>query len=204
MKWTKLHSYASLGNIPGITKILLHDKNVDINCRSAEGGTPFFYAVNGGHVRAVELLVEFKANVSISKTDGTSPLHAAAENNFINIVNILLKQNVDIYAQNDDGATPLIIAIFHNHFTIANRLLKADNEMHKLAIICKKDGWCPLHAAIEECNVDMVELLLDNGADRISNMDDVYFGNQHKNINDLLSLHQCSGDLVDLIIERLA
>jgi ankyrin repeat protein len=58
--------------------------------------------------------------------------------------------------------TALIFACQNGHFGIAELLVKTDPELLRIATVA---GTLPLHVAAQAGNVEMVQYLLDNGAE---------------------------------------
>lgn len=70
-----------------------------MNSRSLDGWTALHFAVNEGHARIVEILIEAKANPSLYTSMKRTALHIAALRNHFNIVKILLNNPlVDVNA----------------------------------------------------------------------------------------------------------
>jgi ankyrin repeat protein len=199
-RWTNLHRAAKLGDEIQIKQEL--DQGDNINSLDKIGVTPLLSAIvhaKSNLLSVVRLLISHGANPNICTDDQWCPLHAAAEEGYTELIKLLFNSQAILTAQYKDGATPLVIAIYNNQSEAAATLINLGETT--LVNTCKKDGWCPLHAAVEKCNKPIVELLLNNGAANINKVDEVYFGKY--NIQDLLTLNGCKQDLARLVKIRL-
>jgi uncharacterized protein len=62
-------------NIPIIELLLA--KGADINIKSNEGYTPFFYGINQANIEVMKFLIVRGADVNIKGNDGKTPLYYA-------------------------------------------------------------------------------------------------------------------------------
>ena len=77
------------------------------------GWTPLHRAVEGGHVRIVELLLEWGADVNARNSVGTRPLHLAsqeANEGETEMLELLLKAGANINLRQLGGKTPFALA----------------------------------------------------------------------------------------------
>lgn len=83
-----------------------------VNALDADGGTALLCAVEGGHIKCVEILLAAGADPSTYETGRCFPLYEAAHNQNSAIVKALIGANVDINAITDcpAGGTALCIA----------------------------------------------------------------------------------------------
>jgi ankyrin repeat protein len=79
----------------------------DPNCRGAQQRTPLHRAVGKGHNDVVRLLLDKKADISISDGGGLTPLHWAALFGLVETGEILVENKADVDAQTKSGETPL-------------------------------------------------------------------------------------------------
>ncbi|KAI4454386.1 ankyrin repeat-containing protein [Holotrichia oblita] len=139
------------------------------------------------HTKMIEMLLKANANVDIANKWGDTPLHKAASAGFEDVVQLLLQHKANLYATNCQHETPLFLAVLKEQIAIINILL---NEERKLNMV--KDGATPLNltvrngaenkgniyinmesqsgdtplcCAIRTENVEIMEVLLRNGAD---------------------------------------
>ncbi|KAI8719705.1 hypothetical protein NCS52_00751900 [Fusarium sp. LHS14.1] len=68
------------------------------------------YASNRGHSKAVEILLEHKANVHLANDDQQTALHLASKKGNENVAKMLLNANADIHAEDKNGETALHLA----------------------------------------------------------------------------------------------
>jgi ankyrin repeat protein len=92
----------------------LLDAGVDINAQDDDGFTAAHYAAHRWDVNpdsiepdTLELLLQYKANISIKANNGMTPLHLATS---AKAVQLLLDAGADISAITNNGKTPLCTA----------------------------------------------------------------------------------------------
>ena len=90
--------------------------------------------------------------------DGTTPLHSAAKAGFNEAVNILLDLEADPLAQDDYFATPIFVAASNGHSHVLERFLDMDIEL--LPDLQTTAGGTVLHAAVEKCELPLVQKLI--------------------------------------------
>jgi len=170
-----LHNAASKGQLR-VAEYLMAN-GADVNAASLYNGaptgpTPLRAAASSGHKKMVELLLSKGARI---EDDGKeTALHDAAGKGYKSIVEVLLANKADVNAQDRLGATPLVYAVKNNHLAVARLLLanKAKTEFPAAAyqasptgVLRDFSGQYPLHIAVRARHEEMVELLLQNGAD---------------------------------------
>jgi len=74
-RWTMLQMFAQTSALRPMRWLLEHDADPDV-ASPEDGRTALHLAVEGGHVEAVELLLEYNADASLRSTFGT-PAHLA-------------------------------------------------------------------------------------------------------------------------------
>ena len=159
-----------------ITSILLNAK-ADPNIIAANGWTALIFASSKGYTNIVQLLLEHGADIDYKSTvTGTTALIQASEYGHIEIVRILLEKGADtrteavnkhtalsatINTQTDTRATALYVACRHAHYDIASILLNAKADPNIIAA----NGWTALTFASRKGYTNIVQLLLEHGAD---------------------------------------
>jgi ankyrin repeat protein len=151
-----------------IVRILLLNKEVDVNQHSIDGLSPLLIACGKGYVGIVDLLLSSK-NIDSScighdTPNGLTPFLTACGNGDVNVMRLLLsKGKIDVNHATEDGATPLFLVCQNNKID-AVKLLLQTNEV--LVDKARFDGATPLFIACYTGNAEIVRLLLENGADR--------------------------------------
>ncbi|MEE3373311.1 MAG: ankyrin repeat domain-containing protein [Planctomycetota bacterium] len=94
------------GNTEAVIKHL--KGGVDVNgLDPTSGSTPLIFAALFGQTEAARLLLERKADLTLTSPDGNSPLHVAALFAHPETVRMLLEQGANAAARNQRGETPL-------------------------------------------------------------------------------------------------
>ncbi|GCB25504.1 ankyrin-1 [Aspergillus awamori] len=170
-----------------IVKRLLKQDNIKLNIADrTQGTTPLAVAVIRGHAETVESLLTIR-RVNVNKRDrrGWTPVfHALSraisygDRSILEM--ILTRPNADLLHQDEEGRTPLIYAVQHNEASLTVMLLR-----HPTSRTEPRDfhGRTALWYAVQQGNTDIIQLLLDSGAD-IAVLDDYGETPLHKSIKD--------------------
>jgi ankyrin repeat protein len=123
---------------------------------------PLHDAARSGYLDQLKTLLD--SGASIEDRDGTkeTPLISAALSGQTAVVEELIKRGADVMARNDRGLTPLHAAAYSGDFDSARLLVKAGAAVNDAE---GKFGVTPLIVAAEENRIEIVEFLLDHGAD---------------------------------------
>ena len=113
---------------------------------------------------ACELLLQYpNVDVTLCRRDDLyQPLHSAAWYNIRGVVATMLARGADPCALTLDKNSPLGIAAFRRNLEAVYSLAPLNRHIIDNA---DKDGDCAIHYAAYQGNVDMLNCLLDNGAD---------------------------------------
>ena len=147
--------------------------------------TPLHFAAQAGQTDVVEYLVAHGADVDAKNSRDETPLHAAAAKGHKEIVELLIAKGAEVNAENMRGKTPLQLAADKKHNEMVELLIEngADVSLHTAArhglleklkeLIGKgadvnaknSEGQTPLDLASGKGHKDIVELLVEKGAD---------------------------------------
>ena len=168
---------------PEIVRYLVGLKDVDVNHKADDHFSALHYAVDEKHPNVVEVLIDAGADIETKDDKECSPLHLACTNEEIAIVKMLVKAGAQVCVKDNKGDTCLTLAAYNGHTEIVRYLvgLKDVDVNHKA-----EDHFSALYCAVDREHPDVVEVLIDAGAD-IETKDD-------KGCSPLL-LASCSGAL---------
>ena len=167
---------------------LLIEKGADVNEKSSFHGTALTCAVRSGNIEITKLLIDNGADISIDSNYGfygaTPLIHATITGDY-EMVKFLIDNGADV-----DLSAPIIFAVMYDQFDIANLLYanitdsKYSNEekllicsyvgdldeVKELVLDKKTDpnvngSRSPLSVAIESENLEIIDFLIDEGAD---------------------------------------
>lgn len=115
-----------------------------------------------GSKNIIVKLIELGVNVNITDKEGNSPLHDAVNYNCPMNLITLLEFGADSSIKNNQLNTPLHVACSGNNYECARILIDNKANVNLLG----GNGKTPIVKAVEaEVNTELIELLLDNGAD---------------------------------------
>lgn len=118
-------------------------------------------AVARGDMAEIEKHVNAGINLNAHAQDGLTPLHWAVAGP-IEAMEKLLALGADPNATSLEGATPIMNAVQSNKPDKLNLLLQSGAVIN----YCDNRGFTAIHRAAEMGHVDIVKILLANGADR--------------------------------------
>ena len=117
-----------------------------------------------GNENLCRLLLDHNADVNIQDNAGRTPLHWCASTGNENLCRLLLEHNADVNIQDKDGSTPLHLSARRNRdcSKIIDLLVKYGVQNIN---IHDAEGLTPLQLAVRHGNWQVVEKLVDLGAD---------------------------------------
>ena len=138
-------------------------KDVDVNHAENNGLTALHCAVKEGLRAVVEVLIDAGADIETKDTQGFSPLHTASIFGKLGTVNVLIEAGADVRATDNEGQTCLMLASGVGHIDTVRYLVSLkDVEVNHHE---HNSGFTALHFAVKEGHGDVVQVLIDAGAD---------------------------------------
>lgn len=141
----------------------LLEQGADVNKANGNGGTPIMYAALAGDLEIVDLFIEHGADLNAVAKNGWSGLMIAAAKGYVDIAKALLEQNVDPNLVDVYLWTPLMRAVYEDRKEIVAVLVNhpAIDINHR-----GENDITALHLATVQGHADLIELLVNNGADK--------------------------------------
>ncbi|MCB9768176.1 MAG: ankyrin repeat domain-containing protein [Candidatus Omnitrophica bacterium] len=166
MSLPPLHNACYEGDLELAQSLLAEDPAL-LHSRDEAGALPLHRAAQGGNVDLVEFLLDAGTDIEATDDeDGDTPLHWAALHGQTDIVRLLISRGANLNAFGEDGETPLRWAIFSVHVgfpsEIVDVFLSSGTDPNS---IVDKEKTTHLHMAIYYELIDVVEMLLEYGAD---------------------------------------
>ncbi|KAJ7326797.1 hypothetical protein JRQ81_016556 [Phrynocephalus forsythii] len=154
---TPLHE-ACLGDHVGCARILL-EAGANVNATTIDGMTPLFNACSRGSASCVELLLEYGAKAQW-ETCLPSPTHEAASRGHSDCLELLISSGIDVDQDIPHLGTPLYVACVSQQKQCVRKLLYSGANVQKGKFL-----ETPLHAAARQSSTEIINMLLDFGAD---------------------------------------
>lgn len=148
---------AAQRNDVGIVKYLLSN-GADVNSTSEYGETVMDFVYSD---EMFDLLMSYKPKLTKTTTDKSNLLHSFANHGVFKGVKYMLDiEGTDINSVDKENGTALYYAVTENHYEIAEYLLKKGAKQNIFS-------WehQPIHAAARNQNAEMIQLLIEYGAD---------------------------------------
>ncbi|XP_041128587.1 ankyrin repeat and SOCS box protein 9-like isoform X2 [Polyodon spathula] len=147
---------ACVGGNAACAKLLI-EKGAKVNSVTIDWNTPLFNACVSGNVACVNLLLQHGAKPQ-AECHLSSPIHEAASRGHTECLEALLHHGADIDHNIKHLGTPLYVACTKQNLESVKKLLELGANLNT-------EGDTPLHAAVRASKPDLVQLLLDHGAD---------------------------------------
>ncbi|CAB0030587.1 unnamed protein product [Trichogramma brassicae] len=132
------------------------------------GYTHFHAACASGPSDVVEKFLDLGQDIDIRTREGDSPLHLALEYVEKDIAELLLRRGADPNSTNAEGSTPLhFICELEFREDLAEMLFEICDEKHQVVRVDARDecGRTPLQYAVATIGPNVIDVLLDRGAD---------------------------------------
>ena len=156
-----IHEAAEVGDLEQV-KALLKAWPELLEAENEKGLTPLHAAAANARKDVAEALLARRANVRARTRYAWTPLHFAATKGHAPTVTLLLAYGAPVNDKTRNDDTPLLMAARGGHVEVAKLLLEAKAEVN---VAEKTTGSMPLHLAVAQGNLPMVELLVAKGAD---------------------------------------
>ena len=143
--FTPLHISAAVGNILLYQSIHNLVKDKQPRTSSKNGYEPVIYAIQNGHVKMAEIIIEMITIKNPKTDDGLTALHAAANYGHVKVCETIMKHVEDKNPKSKGygDSTPLHMAASYGHIRVCELIVKQIDDKNPR----NKIGWTPLHYA---------------------------------------------------------
>lgn len=158
---TALHGAVEGGHADAVDELIRAGANLDV--QDSTGDTPLMRALAKGRTDLASHLIEKGANVNLANLNGNNfPLLLCIKNLFKDLVEPLLSKGADLNQKGPYGYTPLHVACGQlGGLDLVQRLIR-----HQAQVNARDNaGNTPLHYAAVSGAADVIQLLLESGAD---------------------------------------
>ncbi len=149
----RLFRAAAAGDAGEVARVL--DEGAAVDGRDKAGRTPLHVALDQGHTKVAELLVERGAGIDCRDKLGNTPLHMAAELGSMKTAAWLVDQGADVNARGNDGWTPLHLAAAWGATEVARVLVERGADLEAV----NNKGRTPKQQAEFDNYPEVVEVL---------------------------------------------
>ncbi|KAI9726774.1 MAG: hypothetical protein M1828_000630 [Chrysothrix sp. TS-e1954] len=158
--WTPV-MFAALSGCLSLVSRLVNSAHVDVMAQNDRGQTALHIAAEKWSCEVLRVLCEANESIaSIEDNEGRLALHCAAGDGNARACEVLLEYT-DTDLLDQIGQSPLAVAVRYGH-TVAARLLL---QHHASPLLLSQARVSALHEAVKGRPLDVVYLMLDNGAD---------------------------------------
>ena len=158
---TSLMIAAAFGHTETV-RYLVGLPQVDLSHKAEDGYTALLAAVENASADVMEVLIDAGADIEAKCNDGRSPLLKASECGNLQVVKMLVKAGAGVCVTDDKGLTCLSLAVAYGHTeTVRSLLCMPEVDVNQ----SNNSGSTSLHHAVAQKHSDVVELLIDAGAD---------------------------------------
>lgn len=154
--------YMAIQNNQLSTVRVLLSKGADPNCKTAQGMNALMCAIHHGFTDVALELLKFPIDLTHTLDDKTNALHLACSLNQPQVVDALIQKGIDVNAGRWDGHAALHLAAKSGNLAMVKSLVSVRNMNLNVQL---KSGKTALHLAAEKDHYDIVEYLLQKGAD---------------------------------------
>ncbi|XP_052567834.1 fibronectin type 3 and ankyrin repeat domains protein 1 isoform X3 [Peromyscus californicus insignis] len=146
----------------GLVKILVSN-GTDVNLKNGSGKDSLMLACYAGHLDVVKYLRRHGASWDARDLGGCTALHWAADGGHCPVIDWMIKDGCEVdVVDTGSGWTPLMrVSAVTGSQNVASLLIEAGADVN----MRDKDGKTPLMIAVLNNHEQLVQLLLDKGAD---------------------------------------
>lgn len=140
-----------------LTKLLLlvgADPNLD-----TQTFTPLIMAIYKKFDDAVNLLLEYNADVNVMSQDDNTPLIEAVRQGNLNLIKILMERGADMNVEDFEGINAIYASVQNNHLEILKFLHESGGSLYS------DDGESIIYVAVSNGGYEIIGYLINNGID---------------------------------------
>ena len=161
--WTPLTIAACNGHTEVVKTLIKYKADIEmprIPKRGDSKPTAAFEAADENHPETLEVLCKAGAKINVIGFNGHTPLTVSSSRGYAKVVKILIKYKVDLEMCDGFNQTALHQAVSENKPEIVDLLCRAGADVKHRSLF-----QFPLEVAVYKQNIDIIKILLKNGAD---------------------------------------
>ena len=156
-----IHEAADRGHFAEVKRLVEEDPGL-VNALDGKSDTPLIRAVDHGHLDVASCLIDQGARVNHVGSRARTALHVACFDGKEELAQLLLERGADPALVDEDGETAVNGACFHGRVGVVGCLLRHGGSPIDLP---DRLGYTPLHSAALEGYLEVVNLVIQAGAD---------------------------------------
>ncbi|KAK6620731.1 hypothetical protein RUM43_011026 [Polyplax serrata] len=163
--YKSLYSAAQNGDVEKLLKVIASGLNPNHVFEENNNQTALHVAAANGHLPAVHLLLQAKAEINVLDAEQNTPLTAAISAKQNDIVKYFVKCGANLILKGEDGMSPLHIAAKCGNVEACFYLLNGTHLPPRYIDGLDDGGWTPMVWASEFNHLEVVRFLIGKGAD---------------------------------------
>ncbi|XP_065835337.1 putative ankyrin repeat protein RF_0381 [Oscarella lobularis] len=166
-----LESETKLGRTPLMIAVILHDnvdlvdllisKGCDVWKKDRDGYGLLHFAAWNNRLNVAEHLINNGINIELQTNWGNTPFLLACANGNGTLVDLLISKGCNRLAESKSGRGALALAIISRQFEMTKKLVEMGFDVNQP---CGEVGYTSLHWAISEESNQIINFLIDSGA----------------------------------------
>jgi len=186
---TPLMLAAAMGH-SHVCEYLIIRQNADVEARDENQSTALIVASRNNKKDVVKMLVDLNCNVKAQDKCENHAAYFAAENGNLEILKCLVEKERNVIDLMGEKGTPLMVASFPGRISVCKYLIGMNADVN----VQNKIGNTALHRACFYNEIDVVKILLSNGAMDLKNVSnesasDFARRQKHEKIVEILAKH---------------
>lgn len=161
------HFYASFKGYADIAEFLLQ-QGASTTISNDDGKCPIHIASWKGQAKVIEKLIQYGANTNLCDKKCLPPLYYAARADQLQVTSLLLQKGASVNTRTKENLSYLYIACQHGNFKMVELLISNGASYlieHGAHLSIKGEYISPLMSAVMNKHIEIVDILLDAGAD---------------------------------------
>ena len=139
------------------------DRGASVNATDKANATALMMACYRSHSNAIHVLLKAGSDVNIADNNGmTCLMHAVAAHRSQELLQAIIDHGAEVNATTKDNTTALMLACQKRHIDAIHVLLKVGSDAN---IASENGDTCLMYAVHKHCSEEVLQAIIDHGAD---------------------------------------